>query len=102
MAFKIKVLKRMVHQDLIDEYSGTDISAPCPHFTEGQEFTVERGRRPAEFCDAAWNDIHKVFLTLRSGGNFAEWMKDPDTAITCCTDGYRMVVFELRRLNDDA
>ena len=97
---KITVLKRMVHQDLVDEYMEPGAATlPCPHFTEGQEFIVDD--QPGQgFCDAAWNDIYKAYVTLMQGGSFAPWMKDDHTMIVCCSDGIRPVVFKLERIDD--
>ncbi|MDQ1266171.1 MAG: hypothetical protein QG635_1323, partial [Bacteroidota bacterium] len=33
-----------------------------------------------------------------SSGAFEGWMKNPDTMITCCTDGIRPVVFKLETI----
>jgi uncharacterized repeat protein (TIGR04076 family) len=96
---RIKVLRRMVHQDLVDEYLEPGVmSLPCPRFEDGQEFVVEDGGPPDDFCDSAWNEIHKVYLTLVRGGDFTPWMREEGTMIACCTDGFRPVVFELKRI----
>jgi len=63
-------------------------------------FLVQENRQPDGFCSAAWHDIYKSFLFMRQGGSFPGWMKDGDTFITCCTDGLRPVVFELRRIDE--
>ncbi len=96
---KITVLKRMFNQDLADEYCQPDTEL-CPRFTEGQEFTVEGLKQPEGFCDWAWNDIHKCYMTLLFGGGFTPWMKDDNNIIACCTDGIRPVVFNLERIED--
>ena len=99
-ACKITVLKTMFNQDLADEYRRPELhQGPCPHYTEGQEFTVQHfGERPEDFfCDWAWNDIHKVLMAVMLGGDFSPWMKDGNTFITCCTDGIKPVVFKLER-----
>ena len=93
---KITVLKMMFNQDLADEYCQPDVT-PCPAFSEGQEFIVER-EKPEGFCDWAWNDIYKVYMTLRWGGDFTPWMRDGNQIIACCTDGIRPVVFRLERI----
>ena len=54
---KITVLKRMVNQDLVNEFCEADVTTPCPHFTDGQVFTVEGIAQPESFCGAAWHDI---------------------------------------------
>ena len=97
---KITVLKKMSNQDLVDEFCEADVTVPCPNFTVGQEFIVEEGRQPENFCGAAWQDIHKSYLVIRQGGDFAGWMKDDDTIVACCSDGLRPVVFEVKRISD--
>ena len=98
---KITVLKRTYDSDLADSYVQERYRNPCRAFTDGQEFIVEADHRPDEdFCDFAWNDIHKSVLTLMRGGNFCPWMQQPDTMIVCCTDGVRPVVFKLERIDD--
>jgi len=99
-AVKITVLKRMANQDLADEFCEAGVTVPCPHFTDGQEFIVDGGGQPENFCGAAWHDIHKSYLAIRQGGNFSGWMKDGDTIVACCSDGLRPVVFEVKRLTD--
>ncbi len=97
---KITVLKRLVHQDLVDEYMEPGaVTRPCPHFTEGQEFIVD-DHPGQDFCDAAWNDIYKAYLTLISGGSFRPWMKEDNTFIACCSDGVRPVFFKLERIGE--
>ncbi len=69
---------------------------PCTRFKVGQEFTTD-GTTPEGFCSWAWNNIYKEILFLAFGGNFP-WMKEKGTGVFCCTDGFRPVVFELRRI----
>jgi uncharacterized repeat protein (TIGR04076 family) len=98
---KITVLKTLFHQDLADQYRRADVHyGPCPMFAEGQEFIVDYlVERPEGFgCDWAWDDIHKILLTLMLNGNFGTWMKDPNMFIACCTDGVKPVVFKIERL----
>ena len=98
---KITVLKRMVNQDLIDQYCERDDIAPCPVFTEGQEFTAEHHARcPEGFCSAAWHELNSGVMTLMQGGNFAGWMKNEKSFVRCCTDGFRPVVFHLECIED--
>lgn len=100
---KITVLKKLYHQDLVEEYRRPDVpKGPCKFFTEGQEFTVNYlTERPADFhCDWAWDDIHKVLMVLMLRGNYGTWMKNENMFITCCTDGTKPVVFKIERLED--
>jgi uncharacterized repeat protein (TIGR04076 family) len=84
---KVTVLKRMVNQDLIDAYQYETV-APCDRFVDGQEFTVEEWEDPPEgFCEWAWADLRpKIALAAKIG-----------TVVACCTDGFRPVIFEIRR-----
>jgi uncharacterized repeat protein (TIGR04076 family) len=96
--FKITVVKTMFNEALARELCQGNVT-PCPRFQEGQEFFTDL-ERPDGFCDWAWNDIYKYVLVLRSQGNFGKaynWMKDDNTVIACCTDGFRPVVFRIER-----
>lgn len=100
---KITVLKKLYHQDLVEEYRRPDVpKGPCKFFTEGQEFIVNYlTERPADFpCDWAWDDIHKTLMVLMLRGNYGTWMKNENLFITCCTDGTKPVVFKIERLEE--
>ena len=99
-ACKITVLKRVLNQDLADQYCRSEVT-PCSTFSEGQEFIVEYGDLPPdEFCDWAWNDIYPAYLALVKGSDFSPWMKEGNSMIRCCSDGVRPVVFMLERISD--
>ena len=96
---KITVLKKTDTKQIFGDKPpmGQAIDA-CSLFEVGQEFIVgEDGGMPEGFCHWAWNDLYKVVTTLRFGGNFP-WMKEKGTSVSCCTDGLRPVVFEIRRI----
>ena len=92
---KITVLKRLHHRDILEDYADT-VWNPCQVFSVGQEFIADGTNMPDGFCGWAWSDIEKIVLTLSRGGNFVGVPKG--TFVTCCTDGYRPVVFKLERL----
>ncbi len=93
---KITVLKRTIHQDLIDEYRTTGMVL-CEHVEEGQEFIVESPFSPPEgFCSWAWADLRGDIMGVMLGAK-RPWTKS-DVAITCCTDGYRPVIFKIERV----
>ncbi len=99
---KITVLKRMLFEDIAEEYR-TGGKALCELFIEGQEFVAEDSGPygpPVDFCPWAWDDIYKFFIALKQGGSFAADMKDDKTVIACCTDGVRPVIFKLERSDD--
>jgi uncharacterized repeat protein (TIGR04076 family) len=96
---KITVLKKTDSKQIFGDNPpmGQAIEA-CSRFIEGQEFFLgEGGGMPEGFCPWAWNDIYKVVNTLKHGGNFP-WMKTKGTSISCCTDGLRPVIFDIRRI----
>ncbi|MBN1582863.1 MAG: TIGR04076 family protein [Anaerolineae bacterium] len=98
---KITVLKAMYNPEIAEEYRRPDVDkGPCKFFTAGQEFIVDYlAQKPEGFaCEWAWDDIHKVILTLMLKGDFSTWMKDGNMFITCCTDGVKPVVFKIERL----
>jgi uncharacterized repeat protein (TIGR04076 family) len=98
--FQITVLRTTANQDLVEKYCAPGAVAPCPHFTEGQEFIAEYGRQPEGFCGWAWDDIQKACQILRQGGDFAGWSKDPNSIVRCCTDGIRPVVFDVKKIHE--
>ena len=56
---KITVIKRLINQDLADEYLDVagDFEA-CDRFSDGQEIVVEHPfSMPEGFCAGAWADI---------------------------------------------
>ena len=96
---KITVLKKTDSKQIFGDTPplGNAVEA-CSVYKEGQEFIVdENGDMPEGFCHWAWNDIYKVVTALMYGGNFP-WLKEKGTMVSCCTDGFRPVIFELRRI----
>jgi len=96
---KVTVLKRMLNQDLADEYlDSVDEFRACEQFWDGQEIEVAHPfAMPEGFCPWAWADIRKDILMVASGGNLP-WQKQPGTAIAGCTDWFRPVIFKVERM----
>ncbi len=92
---KITVLKKLFHKDFVDKYAcKPETWTPCRHFEEGQEFMTSKEApwdMPAGFCGWAWADIQKLVYGMARGGQHM--------FVTCCTDGYRPVVFKLEKMN---
>ena len=92
---RITVLRKLLHKDLIEKYTDSGDWGPCSHFSEGQEFVVSKDQpwaMPSGFCGWAWADIQKMVWGMARGG--------PNVFVTCCTDGYRPVIFKLEKLED--
>ena len=66
----------------------------APGFEIGQQFEVTGETpwaMPEGFCGWAWADIQKLVYGLARGGQ--------PKFVTCCTDGYRPVIFLLERID---
>ena len=94
---KITVLRRTINEDFARKYSKHKLEL-CPKNSEEQEYISIDGAKPENFCDYAWIDIYKYVFSLTFKGNFDRWMRDSNTVITCCTDGFRPVVFKVERI----
>ena len=96
---RITVVKNLFHEDLADAYTEGPAWTPCTLLTEGQEFVSEGGiHMPSGFCSWAWGDVHKYTMALARGANFVG--VKPGVFVTCCTDGFRPVVFKLERIEN--
>lgn len=89
---RITILKKLKTGDLLERY-GKGVESECPLFKIGDEFIVENLNMPNSFY--SWADIQRNVLAL--GGDFP-WIKDEGTMISCCTDGFRPVIFKLERV----
>ena len=91
---KITVMKKLFHRDLVQDFAvNPENWAPCSHFDIGDEFITDLERpwdMPEGFCGWAWADIQRTVYGMARGGQ--------DVFITCCTDGYRPVVFKLEKI----
>lgn len=104
---KCTVIKKLAFEDLIREYHAgfpEDVQDhTCGCFQLGDEFIFQAGApNPVNtqgFCPWAYCDIQRDIEVMKSGGS-QNWMKNPETFITCCTDGLRPVVFKLERLQE--
>ena len=92
---RITVLKRTQNLDYLTAYA-TSVWEPCERLQEGQQFVSEHVNMPEGFCSWAWADIQKYAIVLARGGNFLGVR--PGTFVTCCTDGFRPVIFKLERV----
>ena len=93
---RITVLRRTV----FDEFNvyKTGKASPCERLKEGQAFVSKGANMPEGFCSWAWADIQKYVLTVARGGNLLG--SKPGTFVSCCTDGYRPVIFLIERMEE--
>lgn len=93
---RITVIAKLDTGDLLEEYQNV-VHGPCPHFEIGNEFIANAAEKPDGFCSWAWGDIEKTVAVLALGGD-VYWNKYKGTAVVCCTDAIRPVVFKLERM----
>ena len=92
---KITVMKKVSHDDLISHYENR-ISDAC-NMELGASFISENCLIPEGFCESAWQNLYPYVMTLSCGGEDIHngWMKDKNTAMISCNDGFRPVSFYL-------
>ena len=90
---RIKVLKIVIHQDLIDEYEIKGVE-PCP-MKLGDTFISLDGEMPKGFCVEAWRCIEEYVKRLSKGETniFGKWLKNEKSLTLSCNDGCRPVSF---------
>ena len=101
---KITVVKRINMKDLYGESlpaacDESKVTPECQRFHVGQEFIVDSHNCPPDFCNWAFADIQRDLVHILYGGYYP-WMKEKGVALTCCTDGFRPVVFRIERIED--
>ena len=103
---KITVLKRACFEDICTEYGSRAFlehggCAPCVRFEDGQEFILKRGLdKPEEFCSYAWADIRHELMVVLNGGS-RPYVEQEGTAIVCCTDAMKPVLFKIERMETE-
>ena len=93
---RITVLKKYFHREFIEKYAADpERWTECKRFEVGQQFVTSKEfpwEMPEGFCGWAWADIQKLVYGMARGGQ--------DVFVTCCTDGYRPVIFKLDKVKD--
>lgn len=95
---KITVLKTTLDEDLAREY-GVEGLCACPMHKPGQVFLADWAK-PEGFCDEAWKEVYQYVFALAHGAGgglfyYGDWIREKGTAVVCCNDGLRPVVFKL-------
>ncbi len=102
---KITVLKKTFNKELAEEY-GAEGLGKCPMLREGQVFYADYAK-PEGMCDEAWKAVYQYVFALAHGAEkglfyYGDWIKTPGTAICCCNDGLRPVIFKLEATEDES
>ena len=97
---KITAIRKICYPDLMAKYENP-IQHAC-HVKEGMVWISQSGEKPEGFCGSAWESMSAFVKTLaEGGGNFYDgWMKNPNSAMISCNDGFRPVSFYLEALED--
>lgn len=96
---KITVLKRQDPTEIFEELpvAKRDWMVPCGIYEDGQEYILESLRMPEGFCGSAWQTIYPNARTLFYGGDLP-FFDEKGTAVVCCADGMRPVIFKIERI----
>lgn len=99
---KITIIKMVRHDDLIEKYENP-IEHACD-LKEGQVFIANGWEKPIGMCQSAWDSMSSFVMALAHGGSnfYNGWMKNPNSAMISCNDGFRPVSFLLETLDEDA
>ena len=98
---RITAMRQTVYQDLMQQYEN-----PIEHTCDirlGQTFVSIGAQRPDGMCESAWESMRPFVEALARGeGNFYDgWMKNPQSAMISCNDGFRPVSFYLETVPND-
>ncbi len=98
---RITVMKMAHYDDLIAQFENP-LEHTC-NMVLGKCFIANGWKKPAGFCDSAWDSISPFVMTLAHGGTdlYEGWMKNPRSAMISCNDGFRPVSFYLEALDEN-
>ena len=98
---RITVMKRAVHDDLMELYE-LPLENACD-MKIGDVFIANGWKKPDGFCNSTWDSVSPFVLALSSGSEniFDEWMKNKKSAMVSCNDGFRPVSFYVEALDED-
>ena len=93
MRIRITAIRKASYPDLMAKYENP-IQHTCD-VQEGQEWISVDGQCPEGMCPSAWGSMREFVEALARGeGNFYDgWMKNPQSAMISCNDGFRPVSF---------
>ena len=100
MKIKITAIRKVQYKDLMAQYENP-IEHTCD-VCEGQSWISIDGHRPEGLCPEAWKSMREFVEALARGeGNFFDgWMKNPNSAMISCNDGFRPVSFYIEVIKD--
>ena len=95
---KITAIRKASYPDLSAKYENP-IEHACD-VNEGDAWISINGQKPDGLCDSAWESMKWFVEELAAGrGNFYDgWMKNPNSAMISCNDGFRPVSFYIETI----
>jgi len=95
---RITVIRKASYPDLSAKYENP-IEHTCD-VNEGDVWISIDGQKPEGLCESAWDSMKWFVGELASGrGNFYDgWMKNPNSAMISCNDGFRPVSFYIETI----
>ena len=95
---KITAVRKIQHSDFMKLYENP-IEHTCD-VVEGQSWISINGMKPDALCPEAWKSMREFVEALAIGeGNFFDgWMKNPNSAMISCNDGFRPVSFYIETI----
>ena len=95
---RITAIRKADYKDLQARYENP-IEHTCD-VREGKTWVSVAGERPEGLCESAWESMRWFVQELAAGrGYFYDgWMKNPDSAMISCNDGFRPVSFLLEQV----
>ena len=99
---RITAVRQTSYPDLMERYEN-----PLEHACDvpvGQVWVANGWQKPEGFCDSAWESMSAFVMALaHGGGNFYDgWIKNPQSAMISCNDGFRPISFYIEALEEDA
>lgn len=90
---KITVMRKSEYHDLMSKYENP-LENPC-EMQIGKVYISENAQKPQGFCSNAWETLSPFVKELANGGGnfFDGWMKNKQSAMLSCNDGFRPVSF---------
>ncbi len=98
---RITAIRRTQYNDLMARYENP-IEHSCD-VSEGQSWISVDGLCPVGLCSEAWKTMKEFVEALANGkGNFYDgWMKNPNSAMISCNDGFRPVSFYVETIEEN-
>jgi len=99
---RITVVDTAFNHALAAQLNAAD-DGPCPLYQPGKSWTITHYGRPLDFCEQAWTCVHRFVYAILSGAGEklgGRWMENGRRMYASCSDGMRITVFLLERLDE--